>query len=94
VTALATSERCVFCGHETSFGSGRFVNRTHVDTSDDSGNPLSGYACFECQGVECDRCGTVTEDYWLVDELDEMLCNDCLEAVKDDLDELPEGYED
>lgn len=82
---ITATELCVSCGHDTSFGSGRFVNRIPSD---------DGYMCVECQGMKCDRCGAVTEDYWMVEELEETLCDDCLEAVKDDLEELPDGYED
>jgi len=39
--------RCVHCGEDTSFGSGRFVNRIPAD---------DGYSCAECMAIECDRC--------------------------------------
>ena len=39
--------RCVHCGEDTSFGSGRFVNRIPAE---------DGYACAECMAIECDRC--------------------------------------
>ena len=59
--------RCVHCGEDTSFGSGRFVNRIPADAdygvTDKDGNVifaedeyLDGYACGECGGFLCDRC--------------------------------------
>ena len=61
-------QRCVHCGEDTSFGSKRFVNRISADAdygvSDAAGNCIfaedeyrNGYACAECGGFECDRCG-------------------------------------
>jgi hypothetical protein len=38
---------CVYCAQDTSFGSGKFVNRLAHD---------DGYACAECAGYVCDRC--------------------------------------
>ena len=60
-------QRCVHCGEDTSFGSGRFVNRISADADygvfDAAGNCIfaedayrNGYACAECGGFECDRC--------------------------------------
>lgn len=59
--------RCVHCGEDTSFGSGRFVNRIPADSNtealDKDGNVIfkegeyrDGYACAECMMFECDRC--------------------------------------
>ena len=42
------SNNCVSCGEDTTFGSGRFVNRIPAD---------DGYMCSECASYECDRCG-------------------------------------
>lgn len=46
---------CVYCGHSTIFGLGRFVNRipvfgTHEDPD------MEGYSCAECMAFDCDRC--------------------------------------
>lgn len=52
---------CVFCGHDTSFGSGRFVNRIPAVT-----DACEGYACPDCMSRECDRCDemiSVDEDF-------------------------------
>lgn len=59
---------CVECGEDTSFGSGRFVNRISADRDiyEDSPfknlikngyNRVHGYLCAECTSEECDRCG-------------------------------------
>jgi len=59
--------RCVHCGEDTAFGSGRFVNRIPADADyeaqDDKGNIIfaegeyrDGYACAECMALPCDRC--------------------------------------
>lgn len=41
------NNNCVHCGEDTSFGSGRFVNRIPHD---------DGYACAKCMELDCDRC--------------------------------------
>ena len=41
------NNNCVRCGKDTSFGSGRFVNR--IPSED-------GYACAKCMELDCDRC--------------------------------------
>jgi hypothetical protein len=59
--------RCVHCGEDTSFGSGRFVNRIPADAdyeaTDSEGKVIfaegeyrDGYACAECMALPCDRC--------------------------------------
>ena len=48
--------KCVYCLEDTSFGSGRFVNRIPADTDD-----YDGYACAECMQIECDRCNTMID---------------------------------
>ena len=59
--------RCVHCGEDTSFGSGRFVNRIGADAdyeaTDSQGNIIfadgeyrDGYACPDCMMLDCDRC--------------------------------------
>ena len=70
--------RCVHCGEDTSFGSGRFVNRIPADadylSTDKDGKVIfadgeyrDGYACAECMAMPCDRC----EEFI---PLDEDLC--------------------
>lgn len=59
--------RCVHCGEDTSFGSGRFVNRIGADADYEStdsegriifaeGEYRDGYACPPCMAMPCDRC--------------------------------------
>lgn len=36
--------KCIYCFEDTSFGSGRFVNRIPADDGEHE-----GYACSECQ---------------------------------------------
>ena len=59
--------RCVCCGEDTSFGSGKFVNRIPADAEyeviDEQGNVIfaegeyrDGYACSECMTIPCYRC--------------------------------------
>jgi hypothetical protein len=58
---------CVYCGEDTSFGSGRFVNRisasVDVASSYIADEPeaadfieVEGFACAECMEQECDGC--------------------------------------
>ena len=62
---------CCECGRDTSFGSGRFVNRIPGDRTIDEDSPfkhllaegfinVDGYLCPECLSDECDRCGEMT----------------------------------
>jgi hypothetical protein len=76
-----TADPCVHCGEDTSFGSGRFVNRVPADTGE-----RNGYACAECLSVECDRCGELSFEYQTHDG--EILCLGCAtSAGLDDEDE-------
>ena len=70
-------ERCVFCGEDTAFGSGRFVNRIPALTTADqcpwlsaelaaAGTDLDvdGYACVACMAPDPEdacRCGVCVE---------------------------------
>jgi len=60
-------QRCVHCGQDTSFGSGRFVNRIPADADYEAtnsngkiifaeGKNRDGYACAECISYDCCRC--------------------------------------
>lgn len=42
---------CIDCKEDTSFGSGKFVNRIPADDGE-----VSGFMCADCQMVECDSC--------------------------------------
>jgi hypothetical protein len=65
---IDTGDKCVHCGEDTSFGSGRFVNRLGIGTTSDCVDWLpadiqaerldvDGWGCAECSGFECDKCG-------------------------------------
>jgi len=52
---------CVECLRDTSFGTGRYVNRIPADATvyDEDGNEIglrSGWLCPDCNYWECDRC--------------------------------------
>ena len=67
---------CVHCGEDTSFGSGRFVNRISADDGE-----KIGYMCADCQCIECDRCGQPTLEYYSLDEAEDgavFVCDGCL----------------
>jgi len=85
---------CVHCNKDTSFGSGRFVNRIPADADyqaeDDKGNIIftegeyrDGYACESCQELECDKCSKTTIDYSFGREVEDkyydVICSDCYE---------------
>jgi hypothetical protein len=74
---------CVECGEDTSFGSGRFVNRIPADRDLDEDSPfknlikegysqVDGYLCPECTSEECDRCKNLIA-------LDEQIGQGCFE---------------
>ena len=84
-------DRCTYCGRDTSFGSGLFVDR--IPSGSDGRLALSGgddeeeeilfvtiegYMCVECQAINCDRCGKPTLDYEHVNDDTETVCPDCL----------------
>ena len=59
VEKIDIGNKCVECNEDTSFGSGRFVNRipASVDTTcGDKEYEIEGYLCPECNQLECDRC--------------------------------------
>jgi len=66
---------CTSCLNDTSYGSGRFVNRVPSDT-----NEIDGYMCEECQQEPCIRCAEPTTDYVYVDHL--LVCPDCLTVAE------------
>jgi len=68
---------CVVCGNDTSFGSGRFIDRVasnvYAEDSELRDDALAagcdmvgGFVCAGCLELECDRCGepiAPDEDY-------------------------------
>lgn len=84
-------DRCVFCDADTSFGSGRFVNRVpgdgYLDGDMETYPRLRvGYLCPDCLGDEeytCDRCGDDVPDgegHYPDGDEGERVCAACLEG--------------
>lgn len=67
---------CVSCGHDTSFGSGRFVNRIPASISNGiNDDEREGYMCEECQHEDyifCEECG-----YDILDDEGEIMEHLC-----------------
>ena len=93
---------CTHCGRDTAFGTGLFVNRipsgtdgTLVITGGEEDVRISvtvdGYMCPDCQLVECENCGELSEDLWRVWSL--QVCNDCIDKAIEAGD-LPENFRD
>ena len=78
-------DKCVDCRQDTSFGTGRFVNRipAFVDREvDGKWLELDGYLCAECREMECEGkdCDyMVLDDYTIIDGT--VLCNTCVEKI-------------
>ncbi len=64
---------CIHCHEDTSFGSGKFVNRIPGD----NGKEI-GYACADCYAVECDVCDKKTIEWETTDD-GRWLCETCIE---------------
>jgi len=66
-TVVDYGQRCVYCGEDTSFGSGNYVNRLGADTYDEETKEYrDGYGCPSCMALDCDRCDEkigIDEDY-------------------------------
>ena len=75
-------EKCVECKQDTSFGSGRNVNRTIAEKDIEVGNEivtLSGYMCPDCRMTQCDECDRdVLDDYEIFDN--KTVCLDCCQS--------------
>ena len=79
---------CTNCGRDTSFGTGLFVNRipsgaggrlvlgwqTYHEDGVVIEVEVDGYLCPECQMIECEKCGQMTNEYD-----GDFLCNECRE---------------
>ena len=63
--------KCVSCLKDTSFGSGRFVNRIPAGTDE-----YEGYQCPECQMIECDECKKLSLEYIMTED-GTVYCDDC-----------------
>jgi hypothetical protein len=89
-------EKCTHCGRETSLGTSLFVNRIPSGADGKlilSGGDdvvvdvdLEGYMCPECQQLECDKCGELAVDYYIMEfsgGVAEIRCTECYEAGKE-----------
>lgn len=80
---IDVGDACVSCGHDTKFGSGRFVNRIPADDGE-----KTGFMCAECQCIECDRCLQPTLEYHSLDGAEDgavLVCAECLKPEEKDL---------
>ena len=77
--------QCVDCRQDTSYGSGKFVNRIPASVDREIGGlwvGLEGYQCAECREMECEGkdCDyKVLDDYIIVDGA--ILCNGCVAKI-------------
>ena len=68
---------CLWCREDTSFGTGKFVNRipaSKQDSIDDESE--TGFQCAECPTVECSVCKESVIDYSCTENAD-IICEDC-----------------
>ena len=76
---MTNSELCLWCGEDTSFGSGRFVNRIPASRQDGIDDEYrDGFQCAECQCEKCDVCKQIKEDYEFTIDCD-VICQDCID---------------
>tara|TARA_X000001382_G_scaffold128624_2_gene118748 strand:+ start:328 stop:621 length:294 start_codon:yes stop_codon:yes gene_type:complete len=84
---------CVCCNQDTSFGSGKFVNRIPSDADYESlndkgiiifkeGEYRDGYLCVPCQEIECHKCSKMTIDFefdiTINNKSYEIICGECI----------------
>jgi len=62
--------KCVECKNDTSFGSGRFVNRIPAGNDE-----FEGYLCTECRLMTCEMCGEEVVEYGGYNNM--IVCDDC-----------------
>ena len=67
--------KCIICFKDTSFGSGRFVNRIPADNEE-----YDGYQCPECQLINCDECNEEILEY--INDDGFIYCHDCVEKKR------------
>ena len=89
VMDINIGNECVDCRQDTSFGSGRFVNRipAYVDREVLHGEfiGIEGYQCAECREMECEGkdCDyMVLDDYTIIDG--SILCDGCVAKIPAD----------
>ena len=67
---IDVGDKCVECKNDTSFGSGRFVNRLPAGNDE-----FEGYLCTECRLMTCEMCGEEAIDYGGYNGM--IVCDDC-----------------
>ncbi len=81
---------CTHCGEDTSFGSGKFVDRipsegdgnlTIVNNNNVIAVTLSGYMCTDCRIDQCQQCGQDTLEPEIINN--EVICEDCVDRIKE-----------
>ena len=74
---MTNSELCLWCGEDTSFGSGRFVNRIPASRQDGIDDEYrDGFQCAECQCEECSICKQSVIEYSITENCD-AICYEC-----------------
>ena len=68
---------CLWCREDTSFGTGKFVNRIPASKQDSIDDEYeTGFQCSDCQTVECSVCNESVIDYSFTENAD-IICDDC-----------------
>ena len=70
-------DKCVECKNDTSFGSGRFVNRIPAGNDE-----FDGYLCTECRLMTCEICNEEAIDYGGYNGM--IVCDDCNPEEEED----------
>lgn len=73
---------CVGCAQDTSFGSGRFVNRIGADGvawcyEIDDYVEVDGWLCWECREIDCDFCNNTTLEPQIINASGQLMCEEC-----------------
>jgi hypothetical protein len=80
---------CVSCEEDTSFGTGKFVNRLFVEGewwSDELEDyeEREGYMCVECRSEPCGFCNKDTHEPHIINELGGgLLCGECYDNLRE-----------
>tara|TARA_R110002020_G_scaffold269651_5_gene484976 strand:- start:3523 stop:3867 length:345 start_codon:yes stop_codon:yes gene_type:complete len=75
---------CVGCTEDTSFGTGRFVNRIGADAvaycyETEEEIEVDGYLCWECRATDCDFCDKKTLEPQIINASGQLMCEECNE---------------
>ena len=68
---------CLWCREDTSFGTGKFVNRIPASKQDSIDDEYeTGYQCADCQSEECSVCKQSVIEYSFTENCD-AICYEC-----------------